>query len=166
VVFVSSLHHFLGFGKLDHDSYSKKPGISNRTELFGFLSGEMIAYADHKLMNILTANEFNKRFSKNGIESYANSVCPGFVYTNFQANLQSAIPSLGKILTFISSKIARNQEEGAGRILILLTDPQFEHRGGIFIPSFPIPISSFEINEKNEKWLFEKSNEFLGLDNK
>ena len=98
VLFMSSTGYLTGY--LDKEAYGKKPGGRK------FSSGSynhLGVYGDTKLMQVLTAREFSKRFSRKDVSF--NSVCPGFVATGFQEKMGDHI--FARIVRFIQMFYAR-----------------------------------------------------------
>ena len=145
-------------GYLDKEAYGKKPGGRK------FSSGSynhLGVYGDTKLMQVLTAREFSKRFSRKDVSF--NSVCPGFVATGFQEKMGDHI--FARIVRFIQMFYARTPPQGASRPIQVLTDPKYSQLNGVFVDAYlPLPsILAYQVTDENSKWIYEKSNELVGL---
>eukprot|EP01100_Stratorugosa_tubuloviscum_P002785 TRINITY_DN165_c0_g3_i3.p1 TRINITY_DN165_c0_g3~~TRINITY_DN165_c0_g3_i3.p1 ORF type:complete len:314 (-),score=170.78 TRINITY_DN165_c0_g3_i3:88-1029(-) len=81
------------------------------------------AYASSKLANVLFANEFNKRFSSQGI--YANSLHPGVIPTELSRH-----SSLASIFYGIGKLFMKSIEQGAATTVYVATAPELERVGG------------------------------------
>jgi len=135
--------------------YETKPG--GKTLWFNTLS-QFATYGDTKLMNILTANAFAKRLANRNI--VANSFCPGLVATNFQAHLPADLSAF--IIDVAVKLTGRTPLQGAMRGLHLLTNPVHNSTTATYSNSY-VNLPRREVNDDNEKWLFDLSARLVGL---
>ena len=154
VAFVSSPVYIKG--TLDRDVYSSPPGGRGLTA--ASIYEDFQTYCDSKLMQYLATKELAKRIPKSRI----NCVSPGFVSSNIFAKLVDRGGPFWIYFNKFSRLISRTTAEGAIAPLKLLTDPNLEQTGKFFHSYVALPESP-EVNEENAKWLYEKSNAFVGM---
>ena len=160
VVFVSSTAYWPAYLTREAYSLESKPG-SRRVRYFvnNGSFDSVTVYGDTKLMNVLSARAFHHKWSGKGV--VANAVCPGFVATNFQDAMAQLPYPESLFATPLVLLFARTPQLGAARILQALVLPNV--RGGDFWNSYIyLPVSS-QVNERNEKWLWEESSRIVGL---
>ena len=152
----SSAYSFTG--KLDREVYGQKPGGPQTSDAAW---SQWLVYTDTKLMNILSANAFAKHLASKDVR--VTSFCPGNVASGFQSRMPRS--TFVHFIEKVSDSFGRTPLQGATRGLSLLTSKTHEKTTGKYIdPYFPTPLSS-EVTEDNADWLWNKSNELLGISN-
>jgi NAD(P)-dependent dehydrogenase (short-subunit alcohol dehydrogenase family) len=120
--------------------------------------GEMKAYAQSKLANLLFAFELSRKLAGTGVTS--NAVHPGAVRSGFARSsglLMKTLYSVGKYL--LSSP-----EKGARTSIYLASSPEVERvTGRYFINCKPAKPSAKALDESTAKKLWELSTKLAGL---
>ncbi|CAM6030762.1 unnamed protein product [Sphagnum balticum] len=85
------------------------------------------AYPVSKLANILHAKELARRLQERGVNVTANSVHPGFVYSNFFRD--TSIPFISWLVPLFSP-LAKNNSQGAATTCYVTTSPDLKGVSG------------------------------------
>jgi len=87
----------------------------------------MRAYGRSKLMNLLFANELNRRFEGDGV--VANTLHPGIVKTELGRDQSWWMKIVGLLMLPVMNEIDR----GAATTLLIATSPEYAERGGAYL---------------------------------
>jgi NAD(P)-dependent dehydrogenase (short-subunit alcohol dehydrogenase family) len=85
------------------------------------------AYGSSKLMNLLFANEFNRRLEGDGI--VANTLHPGIVKTELGRDQSWPMKIFGLLMWPVMKEVDR----GAATTLLVATSPEYAERGGEYL---------------------------------
>jgi len=85
------------------------------------------AYGSSKMMNLLFANEFNRRFEGDGV--VANTLHPGIVKTELGRDQSWPMKIFGLLMLPVMKQVDR----GAATTLLLATSPEYAERGGEYL---------------------------------
>lgn len=148
IVFVSSrLHEEAGAFDFDDLGVKERPYAG------------LQVYARTKLANVLTANEFARRFAKSQPQISSNSVHPGSVQTSIVRD--NALLNIG---IKIAGPFLRTAKEGAATTLYAATHPSLQRvSGAYFSDERQVPPSKHARDEAAAQRLWELSLEQCGL---
>lgn len=118
-------------------------------------------YAQTKLANVLFSRELSKRLA--GTSVTVNSLHPGFVNTDIFRNMVL----WKKLILWPLLPIAKTVKAGAQTTIAVALDPVLEGvTGKYFSNSVIVKESRAAQDDETAKWLWEKSAELVGLDEK
>lgn len=117
----------------------------------------MGTYGNTKLMNVIYANEFTRRYKDTGVVS--TSLHPGFVQTEFLRDIPKWATPIAKTMCGL---FARNEFEGAKTQIKAATAPEYEGMGGVFFDACaPKAPQKLALDEALAAAFWEKSEEAI-----
>jgi retinol dehydrogenase-12 len=118
------------------------------------------SYGDSKLMNLMFAKEFNRRFGKDGI--VANALHPGLIATELARDQSLPFMMMGIFMLPMMKSVAR----GAATSVYVATSPDYQERGGLFFSDCKEkkPLHKLAFDDQVCRSLWQRSCELTGLD--
>jgi NAD(P)-dependent dehydrogenase (short-subunit alcohol dehydrogenase family) len=116
------------------------------------------AYGSSKLMNLLFANELNRRFAGDGV--VANTLHPGIVKTELARDQSGWMVGLGLFMLPFMKQVDR----GAATTLLVATSPEYADRGGEYLEDCALaraPKAGADRNLAADLW--KRSEQLTGL---
>jgi retinol dehydrogenase 12 len=86
----------------------------------------MKSYGDSKLMNLLFAREFNRRYTDRNI--VANAVHPGVIATDLGRDQSKVLMIVG----IVALPFMKSVKQGAATSVFVATAPEYQHPGGLY----------------------------------
>ena len=117
------------------------------------------SYGDSKLMNLMFAREFNRRFGDQGI--VANALHPGIIATEL-ARDQSAI---GKMMGVVALPFMKSVSQGAATSVYVATSPEYSSRGGLYFSNCgeAKPMHKYALDDQLAEKVWQRSEELVGV---
>lgn len=139
-----------------------KRGEIKKDDLMGEISyGRQAAYCHSKLANNLFSHELARKLKGTGVTS--NSLHPGVIVTELSRHYLSD-GLLRTVIDYFASFFLKNSVEGAQTTICLAVDPDLEKVSGKYFNDCAVASESDDANnEKLASWLWEKSEELVGL---
>jgi len=117
------------------------------------------SYGDSKLMNLMFAREFNRRYSKSGI--VANALHPGVIATELARD--QSLPFM--LMGMFSLPFMKSLPQGAATTVYVATSPDYQMRGGLYFSDCreKKPLHKLALDDAVCRAVWERSCELTAL---